>query len=750
MLMLNSTTTRSVLCAIFIMASNAYAQSGGLKYVKQQDYQNQRSYSLEDGREYNEQAYWDHPDFGKLTFAAPVDKKVVEVISKRKLDERYYVDLDDPTFFYVEKSSIPINYWKDDRLRAIDYSLYANKDGYSAQDQPFPTSLNMVHEFTSIISQSGTMLMNQDRVEITYMDNSTAIFNANWNNAQIGNYQVYFTDYFPGIDKKLDFVEGGIKSEYILQQDHNYKSVTFIDNINLDQGLEVVLDTADSFSRNFVQIKDVSTGDVVILGNPALTYDNSTSRETWFSEYALNGSELSIICDSVHLNDPNREYPIVVDPLFVAVPATAGGFVPSDFAPSTCAQTLVIPYPGGSTPWDVSLTWNVLAQFCGETLVLFGTTADVCFMEDAQVWFTSSCGGSSPTGAPGNVWLCQPGCNAPGNWNPTLGFGVDPSTQSLVQCYTPSCFLQNLFITTNINRLYCPGGFYLPFGNIDNCLAVAGNSVCARITAWSATIQGRSVETLGNTATGNGTQNIFDADCAGTQLLNPTPQYGVPGYTYVWNPGGATTPTLTVPGTVSTYTVDVTDDCGNTVTATFDIGCPLSEDELSLTGSKVNNQIELVWSTESEKEVDYFELEHSIDGENWNLMQKVNATGDADAGDTYRHTDAKPAIGINMYRVNQYHTDGSFGYSETVSVLYREEFTIYPNPATTTLQIEIPGPVLEGSNIVIVDVLGKEILRQYIEGNSITLDVSALDKGNYLIRMERDGDIKEVQRLTLE
>ena len=443
---------------------------------------------------------------------------------------------------------------------------------------------------------------------------------------------------------------------------------------------------------------------------------------------------------------------MIVDPLFTAVGPVAGNFLGSDLAPASCTQNLNIVYPGGSTPWDASLTWNVLADFCGLIWVNFGFFSD-CWMSDTQLWFTSGCGGASPTGAPGIIWTCSPlipACNNIGNWNPTLNFGDDPSTMTLVQCYAPSCANQNITITANLNRLVCAGGFQAPFGNIDNCLATAGNSVCVTMTAWSVTVQGRSVETLGNTVTGNGSQNIYDADCVGTQLLDPTPLYGVPGYTYVWNPGGATTPTLTVPGTVSTYTVDVTDACGNTVTATFDIGCPLADDELSVNASRKGQEVEVQWTTTTEKELSHFVIERSYDGEEWIEIGTTEATGNSDIQQNYKTFDPQPIVGMNYYRVNQHHADGTFGYSETINVVFREEFTIFPNPAENELTVEIPGTIYEGSELVITDIMGRVIYRERVEANSSSIDLSEFDSGNYFIRLERDGNVREVQRLTIK
>ena len=67
-----------------------------------------RTYTEETGKKYNDPKYYSHPDFGTLPFHAP-NKNVVEVLSKRKINERYFVDVTDPSFFYMQKSVNPMH-----------------------------------------------------------------------------------------------------------------------------------------------------------------------------------------------------------------------------------------------------------------------------------------------------------------------------------------------------------------------------------------------------------------------------------------------------------------------------------------------------------------------------------------------------------------------------------------------------------------------------------------------------------------
>ncbi len=60
---------------------------------------------------------------------------------------------------------------------------------------------------------------------------------------------------------------------------------------------------------------------------------------------------------------------------------------------------------------------------------------------------------------------------------------------------------------------------------------------------------------------------------------------------------------------------------------------------------------------------------------------------------------------------------------------------VYPNPAESYLHVQISNP--SGQELVVTDVLGKEVMRQSINSSSVTLDTSDLNNGIYLLRMNQ-------------
>jgi Secretion system C-terminal sorting domain len=739
-----SVNSKILLAVIFVCLSfSALTQGDELVYRKEMtSYIAPLTYNSEVGEKYNLPEFYDHPDFGKLTFSSPMDKNVVEDISKRKIDERYYVDIDTPSIFYIEKSSAPLNMMIDGVWRAIDPSVSPIGNGiYTSGIQAVKTLLNTNLGYTEFNYQNRYVRNNDYQLKITHNDNSMSILEADWSLVETTNFSTYVTDIFPDIDLKLTFDEGQIKSEFIIQQDLQVKELAFIDNIDLSNNLAMIIDQDDQIGRYFVEIYNTESGETELLVNPALSFDSGIDSNAWICEYQLYGDDLHIICDSTSLNNSSNVYPIIIDPTFIAVGpiASAFGVMGSLLSPAFCSSNLNITFPAGSTPWDSQITWTVFSDFCAQIFIDFGLTFS-CLMSEAQVWISSSCGGLSPTTAPGTIWSCV-GCNTPGTWTPTLGFNVN-GTQSLAQCYTPSCANQTLTYTFNFNRQFCVTAY-----GFDDC--VWANSFCQSLDQWAVTVQGRTVETLGNTATGNGFQNIFDADCAGTQTLDPTPLYGVPGYTYVWS-NGATTPTVVVPGTVSTYTATVTDACGTSVVATFDIGCPLSIDLSKFEGRKLNSSVIIEWATASEEDIVSYDIERSPNNSDWRYLgTRIINQNEVNQGE-YSFVDSDPINGMNYYRLIINKKNGETEKSEIIGIDFRNEFTLFPNPTSSEVNIVLNSEVKSGTEILIFDLMGREVLRKSLQNQEQKINISHLESGNYVVKLLKNGDFIETKRLAIK
>lgn len=710
---------------------------------------NPRTYSQEIGKKYNPESVYSHPDFGKLTFDAPFGKQVVEDISKRTYDSRYYVDLNDPTFFYIQKSSNAINLFQNGIWRAIDPTLHpVSSQVYQSGVQPCPTKLDVGNKRTGIQLGGTEFQFNHYSLKVVHQDNSMTVHQANWSQIAIGNEGAYITDIFPGIDFKIQFAQGSIESDFIIRENLHVKKLIFADQLVIPAHLNGFIYTNETVQNGPVIFENIYTGEAEIKFDRVRCHDASENKHSWINPYTLNGNSLEILCDSAQLNDPAKIYPITVDPLVTAVGpiASALNVHGSRLTPLSCTNTLNVTFPGGTTPWDVSAFWNIYTDFCADDLLDYGFYID-CYRSEAEVWITSSCGGISPAGAPSTIWTCA-GCNSYGTWNPTLPF-ASSGTQTLAQCYTPSCSNQNLSFTINSRRTYCTN-----FYGYDLCLYA--NSYCNSLRQWSITVQGRNAETLANTATGNGSATYAAPTCAsGTTLLNPAAQYGVPGYTYSWSTG-ATSSTLTVPNGPTTYTCQVTDACGTVRTATFTITCPLAINLSSFEAANSGDDVAVNWSTSFEKENDHFVILRAGNDLNFEEIGQVPSQGDSEQAQAYTFFDREPLEGINYYQLATVDINAQMKLSDIRSIEKRPSskvIAISPNPSRGSFTLRFTVPESGDYTLSLLSIEGKTESTQVHaleKGNhSVPFNKLALQKGTYIVRIQK-GNFSLEEKLVVE
>jgi hypothetical protein len=156
----------------------------------------------------------------------------------------------------------------------------------------------------------------------------------------------------------------------------------------------------------------------------------------------------------------------------------------------------------------------------------------------------------------------------------------------------------------------------------------------------------------------------------------------------------------------------------------FNIGTPNSQalpvELLSFNGDCNEGQVNLSWQTATEHNSDYFEVEKSRDGMNWQVLTTVNAAGNSTQLLNYEATDANAMEGNNYYRLTQVDIDGTTKTYDVINVscsgAAKGYFSAYPNPSTGSFQVILNDKNLVGSgNLSVKDTKGAAILNRTIE-----------------------------------
>jgi hypothetical protein len=151
--------------------------------------------------------------------------------------------------------------------------------------------------------------------------------------------------------------------------------------------------------------------------------------------------------------------------------------------------------------------------------------------------------------------------------------------------------------------------------------------------------------------------------------------------------------------------------------------------------------IQIDWETISEINSDYFIVERSSNGLNWEELKKVDAVGNSSTLQAYKAFDYQAYSPISYYRLKQVDSDGQFTYSEIRAVRFKTEqnksLLVYPNPATNQITLKAEEQE-ELSQIRLFNSLGKEVTTfiKLVEKNKTKaiLDISNLSAGIYYIQ----------------
>ena len=149
-----------------------------------------------------------------------------------------------------------------------------------------------------------------------------------------------------------------------------------------------------------------------------------------------------------------------------------------------------------------------------------------------------------------------------------------------------------------------------------------------------------------------------------------------------------------------------------------------------------NGIVKLSWSTASETDNDYFEVERSSEGRKWDTISRTKGAGTVNAVRDYSQIDSNPPGGISYYRLKIMDFSGKADYSYIRSVKVVESIAhfIYPNPAHSTITVSGKAQ----GHLKIYNVAGREVLHSEMKTEKQSIPVDKLPAGTYLIRMN-DG-----------
>ncbi len=363
------------------------------------------------------------------------------------------------------------------------------------------------------------------------------------------------------------------------------------------------------------------------------------------------------------------------------------------------------------------------------------------------------CGG----GNSGEAYFCIGVSNAASNNAPGAATNINACGSAFngtnAQGYYPSgtgTSLSNLDGNAGTTCSGCTAGNDVPFVvNNDSWF----NFCSANAGQWQVSF---TVGTCFQSAPNNGLQmSILTGTSTNLTNIQNAPNPTAPGAT--WN---SSTITLSA-GQCAYLVVDgfAGDQCSYSYTLTnISGGCVLLPVELSqFSIQRFERQAYIKWVIESEKDNDYFTLERSTDGKNWEFVSKTESIGNHSFQYEYSYMDDLGEIApsqILYYRLTQTDRNGNaqeIGLASSKGAMQTDDLILVnPNPVKEDkFELSIESSIQSFAVIRLVDMKGLEITTKSISlargANIIPFHSEQLAPGVYCIQVQTKQGFQTVK-----
>lgn len=179
---------------------------------------------------------------------------------------------------------------------------------------------------------------------------------------------------------------------------------------------------------------------------------------------------------------------------------------------------------------------------------------------------------------------------------------------------------------------------------------------------------------------------------------------------------------------------------------------PVTLTSFTVTPKGAYNQ--LAFATATELNNDYFEIQRSANGKDWQPIGNIKGAGTTEQARNYQFTDRSPLAGLNYYRLKQVDFDGAFEYSPIVATRTIDTkggiHLLYPNPVDSELQLHYNG---SAQRVRILSANGQTIseIPLYDQEGKARVPVQSLSEGLYqLLLLDESGQIMDAVQFVKE
>lgn len=203
----------------------------------------------------------------------------------------------------------------------------------------------------------------------------------------------------------------------------------------------------------------------------------------------------------------------------------------------------------------------------------------------------------------------------------------------------------------------------------------------------------------------------------------------------------------------SSYIINVEDEFGCTASLSETIICEpkLPIELISFSGEAMANGNQLKWITATEINNDYFTINTSKDGANFEKLITLEGNGNSNSAKNYSFIDRNAEDGTTYYQLLQTDFDGMVNIAAYLEITRGEKLetnhtiNLYPNPVNEELTIQFSQTNYQPVNINLTNLQGHLILSKIYnvqQGvNEFQLSTVSLSKGIYMIAIDNGAEV---------
>jgi hypothetical protein len=169
------------------------------------------------------------------------------------------------------------------------------------------------------------------------------------------------------------------------------------------------------------------------------------------------------------------------------------------------------------------------------------------------------------------------------------------------------------------------------------------------------------------------------------------------------------------------------------------------------TNCNVNN-VAIRWTTESEINTNYFEIQRSVDGRNWVSVGSLASTGNSTVAHNYSFTD-NSSLQNSFYRIAEFDRNGQVYYSMINHVKCGNEasFALWPNPVISQAWLSASIAASGLAELKITDAKGSVIYSKQVQlfagNNIISLGAYSFASGHYVVQLTTGAGTKSIKMI---